>query len=647
MLSNTVVYTQTKIDTRVPPSKSKKPDILAIYLTKKCDDDASKSLAISYWITHRIKYDYKGYIKNRTQQYSSEKVLKKRKALCWEYSNLYKEMCEAVGIQAFVVEGYAKEFDFLENDTIFSSNHAWNITLIDGQWQLADHTFAAGEVLPRKQLLKYYMLDLLNIPYKPKFYFKWQYNPNLINVNPTLMIQTHFPDLSMFQLLQNSVTVSEFSQGKTIEELLPNTQNPLIDNYIAMPFREKMICAIQKGREINLFNNREESYQHFLLVDSMFKNHYKPETKTFNLSIEALFLMEKHIFLSDSLLKLARQDNEANYQQKKQQNQQMRNKLKINNKTLIDTLQRRIRQNRKNINTSIRLQRNSKNMLNYFKRKNDNFLSMKLLEETKRPTSSQQTDKNRVNELLSQLDSIQNKVVPVQLSQIDSLNVFYTSENIAQNVLVIQPLTNKYTALWADLKKMEKQYKLGIPLWIHKYSYYLEKKDFAKEICSLDSLKKQHIDKMMPQLRENQNYFSKQTKRYTQSTKMCLTILKSIKRISIEQHNEDSYYAQIIADYIGNLPKFKAYSEVYQVLQKELVQHLMAQNKKMKKIVSRLKKESKTENYRYYLYDNLLKSRRERENICVKSIQIQLNRCRTAIEKSIKIKDKRKNIDYQ
>jgi len=152
---------------------------------------------------------------------------------------------------------------------------------------------------------------------------------------------------------------------------------------------------------------------------------------------------------------------------------------------------------------------------------------------------------------------------------------------------------------------------------------------------------------MMPQLRENQNYFSKQTKRYTQSTKMCLTILKSIKRISIEQHNEDSYYAQIIADYIDNLPNFKAYSEVYQVLQKELVQHLMAQNKKMKKIVSRLKKESKTENYRYYLYDNLLKSRRERENICVKSIQTQLNRYRTAIEKSIKIKQEtilKKNI---
>jgi hypothetical protein len=645
-------YAQVKIDTldiqktslRVPRSKSKIPATLATRLTAKYEDDASKSYAISYWITHRIKYDCKGYRNHRTQAYGSEKVLKKRKALCEEYSILYKEMCEAVGIQALVVAGHAKEFDFLENDTVYSSNHVWNITFIDEKWQLSDHTFAAGKVLSRKQLLKPYMCALLGIPYKPKFYFKWQYDPDWIAANPNRMIQSHFPDLQMFQLLQNPVTVSEFSKESTIEGLTPITENHLIANYIAKSFREKMIYSAQKGKETNPFNNRMAGYQHFMLVDDLLKKHYNLETKTFNLPVDELFYIKEQAFLSDSLLKLARKDNEANYQQKKRQNQQMSNKLKINNKTLVDTLQKRVRQNRKNIKTSIRLQKKSKNMLKYFDRRNVYFLSRKPLEKTKRPKLTQQTDKERINELLTKLDSIQNEVVPVQLSQIDSLNAFYTSENIIQNVLVVQTLTSKYPVLLADLKKMEKLYAMGIPLGIHKYSHYLEKRDLAKEICLLDSLKKQHIDKMMFQLRENQNAFFNQTKQYTKSTTECLTLLKSIKKMSVEQHNEDGYYAKIIADYVNNLPEFKDYAKVYQVSQKILMRNLKSQNKKMEKIISRLKNETNTENYRYQLYDGFLKGRRAGENIRVKAIQTQLNKYQTEVEKRIKIKEQEDEI---
>jgi hypothetical protein len=173
---------------------------------------------------------------------------------------------------------------------------------------------------------------------------------------------------------------------------------------------------------------------------------------------------------------------------------------------------------------------------------------------------------------------------------------------------------------------------------IHKHSYYLEKEDFAKEISLLDSLKKQHIDEMMPQLRANQNAFFRLTKQYTQSTRACLTLLKSIKRTSIEQHDEDRFYAQIIVEYVNNVPKFKNYSEVYPTSQKELARSLRIQNKKIEKIRSRLKKESKTENYRYQLYDDFLKGRRVGDNIRVKSIQNQLNKYKIAVDKGIKRK---------
>ncbi|MCL2131796.1 MAG: hypothetical protein FWH36_05010 [Lentimicrobiaceae bacterium] len=641
LLSNMAVYAQTETDmldiqkntVRVPHSKSKKPDVLADYLTAKYEDDSSKSYAISHWIAHRIKYDCKGYINHRTELYNSEKVLKKRKALCEEYANLYKEMCESVGIQALVVTGYAKVFDFSANDTVYSSNHAWNISLINGKRQLADHTYASGKILPRKQLLKRYTLGLLGISYKPKFYFKQQYDPNWIAVNPKRMIRSHFPDLQLFQLLQNPVSVSEFSRDTIFDELLPIVENPLIDNYIAMPFQKKMIYSVQKGKETNPFNNRMLGYQYFMLVDDLFKTRYNPKTKSFNLSVDELFQMKNYAFLSDSLLKLARKDNDANYQQKQRQNQQMRNELKINNKTLADSLQKRIKQNRINIKTSVRLQKKSQKMLKYFERQRAVFLSRKPLEATKRPIFPQ-AEEDKILELLSQLDSIQNKVVPAQLSQIDSLNAIYTTDNIVQNVLTEQQPKAVYPVLSAELKTMEKRYALGIPFLIHKYPHYIEKQDFANEIHSLDSLKKQHTDKMMSQLRKNQNSFSEQTKLHAKSTKECLNLLKSIKIMSHEQHNEDAYFAKIIAEYVDNLPKFEKYAEMYRTSQKELANNLKSQNKKIEKILSRLKKEHKTENYRYRLYAAYRKNYRTGENIRIKSIQKRLNKYRTAIEKN-------------
>jgi hypothetical protein len=279
-------------------------------------------------------------------------------------------------------------------------------------------------------------------------------------------------------------------------------------------------------------------------------------------------------------------------------------------------------------------------MLKYFKRQNTLFLSRKPLEATKRPTSPQ-AEKEKINEWLSQLDSIQNQVIPVQLSKIDWLNAFYTAENIAQNVLTEQKPKTMYPTLLANLKTMEKQYALGVPLLIHKHLYYLEKRDLVNKIYSIDSLKKQHIDKIMPQLRENQDAFSKQTKQYAQSVKTSLTILKSIKTTSTEQHNEDSYYAKIIAEYLKNLPTFEKYAEVYQTSQKELASNLKSQNRKIEKIISRLKKESKTENYRYQLYAAYRKDYRTGENLRVKSMQKRLNNYRTKIEKGLKIEQKR------
>jgi len=70
-----------------------------------------------------------------------------------------------------------------------------------------------------------------------------------------------------------------------------------------------------------------------------------------------------------------------------------------------------------------------------------------------------------------------------------------------------------------------------------------------------------------------------------------------------------------------------------------LANNLKTQNKKMAKITSRLKKESKTENFRYQLYTDYRKNYRTGENTRVKVIQKQLNKWKRTVEKELKTKN--------
>ena len=644
LLSSMAVYSNTETDildiqktaARVPRSKSKNPYVLAIYLTEKYEDDASKSSAISYWISNNIKYDYKRYKKHRLQLYNSEKVLKKRKAVCEEYSNLYIDMCESVGIKALEVTGYTRGFDFLENDTIYGSAHLWNISLINDEWQLNDHTFAAGAILFRNQPLKRYTLGLVGIPYKPKQYFKKQYDNTWINVNPNRMIQTHFPSLSMFQLLQNPITVSDFSQKTTIKESMPISDNLLINNYVAMPFQIRMIYSAQQVIETNRLNSKIAGYHYFLCVDDYLKKHYNFTTKSFNTSVDDLLPINKYAFFADSLFNLSKTEIDANYRQKQRQSQHMRNELKTNNKAFIDVLQKRIKDNQKNINTSTKLQKKSKQIKKYYKIQNKKIVSQKPAKATKRTSSSKNTDNEKTYVFLSKLDSIQNKVVKAQLTKIDSLNAFYTAENIAQNVLSEQSSTAIYETLLRKLKVMENLCAGGIPPMFHKFSlFYLYKRELTNDVHYLDSLKKQHVDKMMPQLLENQKLFFELTKQYTKSTTESIKYLNAIKKNSTVQYNVDNHYLEIIAEYKSNLSKFTKYSEVYVTPQKDLVKNLKSQNKTIAKKISRLKKENKKENYRYMLYDEYLKDNRRHEKKIVKSFQNHFKKYKKRIDKSL------------
>jgi hypothetical protein len=135
-------------------------------LTGQYSDDLSKARAIFMWITENIRYDYKYYNKYyykgkepKTYKCKDEenceakkiiwetkyvnKVLRKKKAVCYGYSMLFKKMCDIAGLKSEVITGYVRS-EYYQVGTAGTLNHAWNAVWIDSSYHLLDATWAAG-----------------------------------------------------------------------------------------------------------------------------------------------------------------------------------------------------------------------------------------------------------------------------------------------------------------------------------------------------------------------------------------------------------------------------------------------------------------------------------------------------------------------
>ncbi|HKZ67757.1 MAG TPA: transglutaminase domain-containing protein, partial [Chitinophagaceae bacterium] len=75
----------------------------------------------------------------------AENVLEERIAVCDGYARLFKTLCIYSGIQAEVINGYART-EATKRIQRFRPNHSWNAVMIDSVWQLLDVTWASGYI---------------------------------------------------------------------------------------------------------------------------------------------------------------------------------------------------------------------------------------------------------------------------------------------------------------------------------------------------------------------------------------------------------------------------------------------------------------------------------------------------------------------
>ncbi len=161
---------------------------LAINITKNKTTERDKMMAIINFIKNSIEYDYPGYYSGTytNNQGDSKSILagKNRIAVCAGYVHVFEELCLYAGLSCREVTGLAK--NSISDISHYGKPHAWNIVKIDGKEELYDLTWA----------------DICGD--------KW------LNVNPELMIYTHFPNKLADQLLAHPMGKDDFNNAPYI-----------------------------------------------------------------------------------------------------------------------------------------------------------------------------------------------------------------------------------------------------------------------------------------------------------------------------------------------------------------------------------------------------------------------------------------------
>lgn len=234
-------------------------------LTAKIESDFSsdydRARAVYSWMAFNIKYDFNALLNPpRTQgfSYSSEaekqrkikqindnliqKTFKNQKAVCEGFTALYQDLVSSMGIKCEIIRGDSKISVRDIGRKTTSSNHAWNMVLIDKKWRLVDVTWGQG----------YYDSS--------KGRMVADFSPIYFDTDPDYFFAKHFPDSGSY--LGNRLSKEDFLNG-------PLIYNKTIEFDYKIKSPESGLIEAKKGKKITFeIKNLSKSNQVFYLNKS-------------------------------------------------------------------------------------------------------------------------------------------------------------------------------------------------------------------------------------------------------------------------------------------------------------------------------------------------------------------------------------------
>ena len=609
VLTKSFAQTSSQIDTLsirkkssfAPHNYQKNPTILAKYLASNYTDEGSKVIAISYWIAKNIKYDYKAFVNRDIKTITTSQLLKKKKGVCIDYSNLFKEMCAAVGIKAEVVIGYTKDFDFMPNDTLYRDEHAWSIVFINGKWNLLDITWSSGYESTQNQYFYKLMLQLFKKPYNVKKCFKRAFNPKWLFVNPNTFIITHLPSLNFFQLLSEPIDIETFEKGDSaiLEKIKKSNStqnnNSKIESFYTANNLNKWKLYITFGLAYNTNNHLIKGNYCLRVADSLFNANYNLKSKIIEADDATLNQISLFCQTADSMFNKSSEDNSREYWHYFNRNNCWKNELKKTNNNFGNRFKSKIKANR---NRRKLVDKINANNISHIKKAN------KLITKFSRAKI-----KNRSNDflvkgplksqiLLKQVDSIMN--VSKQLSKLcDSLINAVSAKELSE-IAKSEHLNNiKYSYCIKYLKRVV-QWKHNYQPEVYESNALIEKKKLASMLGETDSINK-NTDTTLFVIYRNQIKAFEHINQLATNTNIIISILKDAKDKAFYDQKEDQLLHIATMQFVEYLNSYSVISENFK-LDEGIHINIESGNKYLKKSSKILRDEIVYEKLRHQHY---------------------------------------------
>ncbi|PLX22244.1 MAG: hypothetical protein C0599_06955 [Salinivirgaceae bacterium] len=214
---------------------------MAKLITDKSKTEADKVRANFRWIATNIVYDVNYLITGKIPDSSPKEVVKSKKAVCQGYSNLFKALNEAVGIQTFFVNGYIKESGFSFENNFDKINHSWNIALINDKWYHFDVTWASGLINDKNEYIQ-------------------RVNDKYLFADPYFFVTEHLPADPMFQLLPCPIMPNEFlKRNKEVLRIAKHKKEcfsfrDTLNEYLKFDTVQRLIKTVNRQLRFNASN---------------------------------------------------------------------------------------------------------------------------------------------------------------------------------------------------------------------------------------------------------------------------------------------------------------------------------------------------------------------------------------------------------
>lgn len=362
ILSDIAVIGQESIPKRI----KKNPQLLAAHLTSSAGSEKEMVMAIHEWITNNIKYDVKQSEKARlNKNQEAEKVLRKGKAVCYRYSSLFKEMCEAVEINCEIIPGYVKNEDFIEGKYLHIDYHTWNAFEADGKWYLCDPTWDAGHMgmdAPPFTKWIYRTFRKKKKDSYPKNSFRFIQHPTTDHfmIAPDTFLLRHLPSHPMWQLRSTILPISVFEKEVDSLRLKLNDENYIqqdysmdIEDYQGLDEEEKPIFLGEVGYAFNPRNATIKALEYAKYLTLLGDKEVRDNIRNSSIARRdlAIFLNEKNDTVK-KYLKLAKTSEKDAFKNNKKIEKAYFKAIKNTNKSLeksLKTVSKNLEKNNKTI----------------------------------------------------------------------------------------------------------------------------------------------------------------------------------------------------------------------------------------------------------------------------------------------------------